>query len=99
MQFQELLGETLNTASLECWAEERTPSALTGVGVRLHSAGLSLRETAAVLELFGVERSHQAVFQWTRRLAKNLPDPLRACPRWVTVDETTVQIGTEWCWL
>ena len=62
MQLQKLLRETLNTASIECWVEESTPSARTDVGVRLHAAGLSLRETAAVLELFGGERSHQAVF-------------------------------------
>ena len=69
------------------------------LGVRLHSAGLSLRETAAVLELFGVERSHQAVFQWTHRLAEHLPDPPRSAPRRVAVDETAVQVGDEWCWL
>ena len=60
MQLRELLEETLNTASLECWAEESTPTPVRAFGVRLHSAGLSLRETAAVLGLFGVERSHQA---------------------------------------
>ena len=99
MHLQKLLEETLNTASLECWAEESTPTPVRAFGVRLHSAGLSLRETAAVLELVGVERSHQAVFQWVHCLADHLPDPPRSTPRRVAVDETAVQIGTEWCWL
>ena len=99
MHIQKLLEETLNTASLECWAEESTPTPVRALGVRLHSAGLSLRETAAVLELFGVSRSHQAVFQWVHRLAEHLPDPPHSTPRRVAVDETAVQIGSEWCWL
>nr|WP_248910329.1 hypothetical protein [Halocatena marina] len=49
MHIQKLLEETLNTAALECWAEESTPSAYT------------LRETVPLLELFGVSRSHQAI--------------------------------------
>ena len=63
IHIQKLLEETLNTASLECWDEESTPTPVRALGVCLHSAGLSLRETAAVLGLFGVSRSHQAVFQ------------------------------------
>jgi hypothetical protein len=62
MQLRELLEERLNTPSFECWDEESTPMPVRVLGVRLHATGLSLRETAAVLELFGVSRSHQAVF-------------------------------------
>ena len=69
MHIQKLLEETLNTASLEFWDEESTPTPVRALGVRLHAAGLSLRGTAAVLELLGVSRSHQAVFQWVHRLA------------------------------
>lgn len=54
MQLQELLRKTLNTASLECRAEESTLTSVKVLGVQLHSAGLSLRETAAVPELFDV---------------------------------------------
>ena len=67
--------------------------------MRLHSARLSLRGTIAVLELFGVFRSYQAVFQWDHRLAERLPDPPRSAPRRVAVDKTAVQIGSERCWL
>ncbi len=60
----ELLRESLDTVNLECWERERTENALTGVAVRLHATGCSLRETQEILRLFGVQRSHQAIFQW-----------------------------------
>ena len=59
--------------------------------------GLSLRETAAVLEIFGVHRSHQAVWQWVHQFADSVPNPPSATR--VAVDETAVQVGTEWYWL
>lgn len=100
MQLQNLLTTVSEPASIECWDDGSTPSALEwsahclnamlpragpvrevdavfsaamfkgyanhsrALGVRLHSAGLSLRETVAVLEVFGVHRSHQAIWQW-----------------------------------
>jgi putative transposase len=67
--------------------------------VRLHSMGLSFRETAAVLEVFGVHRSHQAVWQWVHQFADSVPDPPTVQPSRVAVDETAVQVGTEWDWL
>ena len=33
MQLQELLEETLNTATIECWAEESTPTPVRALGV------------------------------------------------------------------
>ena len=74
----------------------RTP--VRAFAVRLHSAGLSLRETVAILDLLGVDRSHGAVWDWTHRLADNQDDPPRSTPRRVAVDETAIQIGTEWRW-
>ena len=67
--------------------------------MRLHSTGISLRETAAALESFGVYRSHQAVFQWVHHLAEEAPDPPRTRPRRVGVDETAIQLGCERFWL
>ena len=46
--------------------------------VRLHSAGLSLRETVAILDLLDVDRSHGAVWDWTHRLADDQDDPPRS---------------------
>jgi transposase-like protein len=63
--------------------------------VRLHSTGISIRETAAALEQFGMTRSHQAVWQWVHRTAEKAPDPPTAKPSRVAVDETAVKIGTE----
>ena len=79
----ELLRETLDTANLECWERERTANA----------TGCSLRETQAILRLFGVQRSHQAIFQWVHRVADSVPDPPEAQPKRVAVDETAVKIN------
>jgi transposase-like protein len=61
--------------------------------------GLSVRETQAVLDWLGVDHTHGAVWQWSHRLADSGSDPPTAQPSRVTVDETAVQIGEEWCWL
>jgi putative transposase len=54
MQAQESLTVSLEPSPLECWDEEGTASALKALAMRLHSTRLSLRETAAALEQFGV---------------------------------------------
>ena len=61
MAAQELFTVSLEPDPLECWDDESTASALRALAVRLHSTGISLRETAAALEQFSVTRSHQAV--------------------------------------
>ena len=66
--------------------------------VRLHSAGLSLRETVAVLDLLDVDHLRGAVWDWTHSLVDNQDDPPRSTLRRVTVDKTAIQIGTEWRW-
>jgi len=43
--------------------------------VRLHATGCSLRETQAILQLFGVQRSHQAIFHWVHWVADSVPYP------------------------
>ena len=87
MHTQEPLTVSLESSPLECWGDESTASALRALAVRLHSTGISLRETAAVLEQFGVTRSHQAVFQWVHRVAEQTPDPPQTCPQRVAVDD------------
>jgi putative transposase len=99
MNLQELLTENVEIPSLECWDDESTASALRALAVRLHATGISLRETAAVLESIGVSRSHQAVFQWVRRIGEEAPDPPTAKPSRVAVDETAIRIGREQFWL
>jgi putative transposase len=98
MQAANLLRETLDTAALECWQRERTATPVRAFAVRLHAGSCSLRETAAILELLGVERTHGAVWNWVHRVADSVPDPPSAQPTRVAVDETAVQINGEWSW-
>ena len=62
MSLADLLRTTLETDSQDVWENERTPIPVRRFGVRLHAAGLSIRETVAILELLGVDRSHGAVW-------------------------------------
>lgn len=50
----------------------------------------------AVLELLGVDRSHEAVWQWVHRLVGNESDLPTVSPSRVKVDGITVQIGIKW---
>ncbi|QOS13639.1 IS6 family transposase [Haloferax sp. Atlit-6N] len=99
MLLSDLLRDSLDTATLECWQRERTAKPVRAFAVRLHAAGLSLREKEAILRLLGVERSFQAVFQWVHRLSDSVSDPPKATPRRVAVGETAVKINGEWSWL
>jgi transposase-like protein len=99
MTLADLLKRTLDVDCDEVWENERTPNTLTGVGVRLHSMGLSVREVAAVLELLGVDRSHGAVWKWTHDLADAQADPPTAQPSRVAVDEKQTEIDGEEKWL
>ena len=99
MLLSDLLKETLDTATLECWQRERTATPVRAFAVRLHAAGCSLRETAAILGLLGVERTHGAVWSWVHRLADSVGDPPSVTPTRVAVDETAVRINGEWSWV
>ena len=96
---RDLLKEALDTANLECWERERTATPVRAFAVRLHATGCSLRETQEILRLFGVERSHQAIWQWVHQVADSVPDPPKAKPKRVAVDETAVKINGELCWV
>jgi putative transposase len=61
MPLSDLLNEVLGLADTDCWDRERTAASVRAFTVRLHSAGLALRETTAILGLLGVDRSHGAV--------------------------------------
>jgi putative transposase len=87
MQLADLLRETLDEDSQDVWKDERTPTPLRRFGVRLHTAGLSIRETVAILELLGVNRSHGAVWAWVHTPAETQSDPPTAQPPRVTVNE------------
>ena len=99
MSLADLLSECLTAESDECWQRERTATHVRAFAVRLHAAGLSLREIEAILQLFGVDRSFQAIFKWVHRLADSVSDPPSAKPKRVAVDETAVKINGDWSWL
>ena len=99
MPLADLLEETLDAEAFQYWQRERTATPVRAFAVRLQAAGLSFRETAAILELLDVDRSHQAIWQWKERLADSECDPLTAEPSRVAVDETAVKIDGEWRWV
>ncbi|WP_436927566.1 IS6 family transposase [Halosimplex amylolyticum] len=99
MRLADQLRETLDVDSQDVWENERTPTPVRCFGVRLHSMGLSVRDTSGVFGLLGVERSHGAIWQWTHRLADSDQDPLLAKPARVAFDEAADKIDGEWQWL
>ncbi len=92
----DLLSESYAADLEESWENERTANALTGVAVRIHETGCSIRETTTSLAELVVERSHGAVWNGVHRLADSGFDPPEAQPKRVAVDETTVKINDEW---
>jgi len=95
----DLLSECFAADLEECWERERTATPVRAFAVRLHATGCSLRETKEILRLFGVDRSHQAIFQWVHRISDSVGDPPEAQPKRVAVDETAIKINGEWSWL
>ena len=55
--------------------ERAYPTPLQRFGVRLHAAGLTIRETVAILELLGVDHSPSAVGIWVHTLSETQIDP------------------------
>jgi putative transposase len=96
MSLADLLSNCFAADLEEARERERTANALTGVTVRLHATGCSLREITSILTELGVERSHGAVWNWVHRIADSVPDPPTAQPSRVAVDETAVKINGEW---
>jgi len=54
MNLADLLRETLDEDNEDVWENERTPTPVRRFGVRLHTAGLSIRETVEILDLLTV---------------------------------------------
>lgn len=98
MPLSDLLGEALEAEGTDYWDRERTVTPIWAFAVQFHSAGLSLRETVAILDLLDVDRPHGAVWNWTHRLTENQTDPPWSALQRVAVGETAIQIGTEWQW-
>ena len=56
MPLSDLLNDALGATDSDCWDRERTATPVRAFAVRLHSAGLSLRETVAILDFLGLDR-------------------------------------------
>ncbi|ERG91726.1 MAG: hypothetical protein J07HQW1_01760 [Haloquadratum walsbyi J07HQW1] len=72
---------------------EATPRLLIKLGIQLHLAGLSVSNTAFILEIFGVERARSAVHNWVHK-ADRQPEAGQ-CPDHVAVDETVIRLNDE----
>jgi len=99
MRLADLLRERLDIENQDAWENERTPTPVRCFGVRLHSMGLSYREVEAVLGWLGVDRCHQAVWNWKETLANAQRDPPTAEPSRVAVDEKQIEVDGEKKWL
>ncbi|AHG02011.1 hypothetical protein HALLA_01545 (plasmid) [Halostagnicola larsenii XH-48] len=99
MTLVDLLSECYAAEFDEAWERERTATPVRMFAIRLHATGCSLRETQAILRFIGVERSHQAIWNWVHRLADSVPDPPTAKPSQVAIDETAVKINGDWSWV
>lgn len=76
---------------------EATPESAMKLGIRLHLAGLSLSDTASILEELGVDRCRTTVHNWVRKADLQPLDG--ASPDRVAVDETVIQLNDEQYWL
>jgi putative transposase len=99
MQLADLLRERFDTENQDTWENERTPTPVRCFGVRLHSMEMSYRELEAVLDWLGVERCHQAVWNWKETLAETQSDPPTAAPSRVAVDEKQIEVDGDEKWL
>jgi len=99
MELADLFRETLETDDQDVWENERTPTPVRRFGARLHAAGLLIRETVAILELLGVDRSHGAVWNRVHTLSESQSDPPTAAPSRVAVDEKQIEVDGEKKWL
>ncbi|WP_311173389.1 IS6 family transposase [Halobellus ordinarius] len=76
---------------------ETTPEWAMKLGIRLHLAGLSLSNTVAELERFGVDRCRSTVHNWVQKAG--LQPTEGESPERVAVDETVIQIDDQRYWL
>jgi len=99
MRLADLLRERLDIENEDVWENERTPTPVRCFGVRLHSMGLSYREVKVVLSWLGVDRCHQAVWNWKETLAEAQCGPPTASPSRVAGDEKQSEVAGDKKWL
>ena len=70
MTLRDLLKENLEVDDEDFCENERTPTPVRCFAVRLHSMGLSLPEVEVVLDWLGIDRCHQAIWDWKETTAE-----------------------------
>src|SRR6056297_947225 len=91
------LSGSLDEIDLEFVEREATPPLLMKLSIQLHLAGLSLSNTVAFLEVFGVERARSTVHNWVHKA--DLQPESGQSPDHVAVDETVIRLNDERYWL
>ena len=70
MTLADLLKERLDVENQDSWENERTPTPVRCFAVRLHLMGLSVPEVEVVLDWVGIDRCHQAIWDWKEMAAE-----------------------------
>jgi len=96
LSFDRLSGDS-GCIELDFLEREATPESAMKLGIRLHLAGLSLADTALILERLGVDRYRITVHRWVQKADLQPTDG--ANPNHVAVDETMIQLNSERYWL
>jgi putative transposase len=78
---------------------ERTPTGLIMYALYLYFLGLSFRNTAKALDPFVEKRSHVAVWNWVQLFNPNKFYLKRTRVTAFIIDETMLQIGSDYAWL
>jgi hypothetical protein len=99
MQLADILRERLDIENRDALENERTSTSVPCFGVRLPSMGLSYREVELVLGWLGVNRCHQAAWNWKETLTDAQSDPPTAEPSGVAVDEKQITVDYDEKWL
>jgi putative transposase len=82
---------------LEFVERERTPESAMALGIQAHVAGLSLSNTADLLDCLGVQRSRKAIHDWVQKA--DLQPESGKSPTQIALDETVIRITDQQFWL
>lgn len=76
---------------------EATPTEMMELAIHLHLGGLSLADTVAVLDSFGVSRARSTVHNWVQKA--DLEPRGGRDPAKIALDETVVKVNNDRYWL
>ena len=97
MPENERLSWNIDRIQLDFVEREGTPEFLIKLSIQLYLSGMSLSNTASILEIFGVQCAQSTVHNWVHKA--DLQPELGKNPDHVAVDETVIQLNDEKYWL